>query len=327
MKTPFSAKNYINKEEPKDLGFGSSLDGRQTRLINQDGTLNVRKRGAGYGAFHPYLALITLPWWQFLLVVAAYLVINCGFAFLYMLIGLEELSGAIEDASLPFWEGFSKSFYFSAQTFTTVGYGYVSPVGPKANFISALEALLGLMSVALATGVFYGRFSRPSARVKFSSMAVVAPYHEINGLMFRLANERPNQLIELEIQVLFAYHEEVHGELKQRFNALPLERSTVTMLPTTWTVVHPIVDESPFFGKDADELERMNAEVLIILKAYDDSFAQHVHTRFSYKYHNIHWGKKFRKIFDTNEDGMLEFDLRRMDETEDARLNITVSRN
>ncbi|GAB4428256.1 MAG: ion channel [Bacteroidia bacterium] len=273
---PRGTRNY------QDLGFGTSIGRDNKRLLNPDGSFNVRRIGGGLGAFHPFLFLITMPWWKFWLITASvFALINAGFAGLYLLVDYQGLQGAPMETA-TWGQRFAYAFFFSAQTFTTVGYSSISPVSFVANVISSFEAMIGLMGFALATGVLYGRFSRPSAKIAFSQQALVAPYQDINALMIRIVNRRSNQLIELEVLVVAMWYEAVKGEYKQQFRALPLERDRVTVFPLTWTLVHPITTESPLYGIRSEALAERHFEVLIMIKGFDDTFAQTVHARRSY---------------------------------------------
>lgn len=303
----------------RDLGFGNKLGIQTHRLINPDGSFNIERRQKGIGAIHPYLFLISIPTWQFIIVViSSYILFNSIFAFLYMLAGIEQLAGAPEQSLIA---QFAHAFFFSVQTFTTVGYGTISPLGNSANIIASLEAMAGLMGFALASGVFYGRFSKPSAKIRFSEKALISPYKDINSFQFRVVNRRNNQLIELEAQLVFMYYREEAGQIKPRFFRLPLERDKVTLFPLNWTLVHPITPESPIYGKSPQFFKDHNAEFLIIIKAYDDTFAQLVHTRYSYKATSIHWGEKFEMMYHANEEGITVLEMEDIDETYRAPLN------
>ncbi len=321
MQTPISRRG--KDAEPRDFGFGTSLDGRQSRLINRDGSLNVRRKGASWAAIHPYQTLVNMPGWKFaLIVLGVYVGINSAFAVIYTFIGVNELAG-MPETKMEFWEKFAEAFYFSAQTFTTVGYGRIAPEGHAASLVSSFQALLGLMMAAIATGVLYGRFSRPTARFRFSKSALIAPYKDqLNSFQFRLANERQNQLMDIEAQVMVTWHEPSGSGLRQVFFPLTLERDKVAMLPTTWTVVHPIDRDSPLWGKKERDLIKLEAEFLVILRAYDETFAQTILTRFSYRYDELVWGARFVKIFETGKSGAIELDLNRMDESTPAGLNV-----
>src|ERR1700744_2280349 len=194
-------KRKFNPED--DLGFGSQPVIKSQALIKHDGSINVRRRGLPFfNTANNYHTLITMSWTRFwLLVLAGYSVINIVFAFIYMWIGIQNLNGA---EGVTTYQHFWDAFFFSAQTISTVGYGHISPRGMATNSVAALESMMGLLAFALATGLLYGRFSRPSAKIVYSKNLLIAPYLETcQGLMFRLANLRRNILIDLQIEIIF----------------------------------------------------------------------------------------------------------------------------
>jgi inward rectifier potassium channel len=209
---------------------------------------------------------------------------------------------------------FLSAYFFSIQTFTTVGYGGIVPDGFSANLVASFEALVGLLSFALATGLLYGRFSRPSARILFSRNAVIAPYKDIKALMFRVANLRNNDLIEVEANLLTVFADPVNHNRK--YYGMKLERKSVYFFPLSWTIVHPIDEDSPFYNKSAKELKELQTEVLVQFKAFDDTFSQTVHTRFSYIVDEIIWNAKFKPAFEPDEKGEIIFDLDRIHDFE-----------
>jgi len=240
------------------------------------------------------------------LVFASYLLVNTIFASIYYAIGPNAIQG-------PDAQNYSSRFYsavfFSAHTLTTVGYGNLAPHGMPANVVAALEAMVGLMGFAVATGLLFGRISRPSARIGFSPKMLVAPYLSGTSLQFRIVNLRPNMLMELEASILLMTVEGPPGSLARRYNRLTLERDTVYYLPLTWTIVHPIDQSSPLYGKTAADLERLQAEFLILIKGFDDTFSQTVHSRSSYRYDEIAWNAKFKMAFHIDEDGDVVLDV------------------
>src|SRR5580704_2540624 len=252
----------ISEQDLRDLGFGSvvSRESRQ-RLLNRDGSFNVERRGLGVlASWSPYHVLLTMPWPRFLLLgIGCYIVVNAIFALLYLACGTNALvssgSGMIVQ---PFWRG----FFFSVETLSTIGYGNIVPVGAAANFVVTLEALCGLMTLAIATGLVFARFSRPTANVLFSSHAVVAPNQEMHALEFRVANARSNELIEVSAKVIVSRFEEVDGVHTRRYYPCKLERDGVVFLPLTWTVVHPIDQDSILHGETSESLRTSNMEVL-----------------------------------------------------------------
>jgi inward rectifier potassium channel len=284
-----------------DPGLTQQYTGTLRRAINKDGSFNVKRRGTTWRDVHPYLYMLNMPWPLFFGVVfTGYLAVNTLFAVIYYALGPNQLQGA--DAPNAF-SHFLNSFFFSAHTLTTVGYGSISPKGVAANFVAAFEAMVGLMGFALATGIFYGRVSRPSARIGFSLNLLISQYQDGTALEFRIVNLRRNNLMELEANVTFMSVEGPPGQLKRSFRVLNLERKGVYFFPLTWTIVHPIDQDSPLYGKTAADLERVQAEVLIMVKGYDDTFSQTVHARYSYRYDEIVWGARFAPAFRIDEGG------------------------
>jgi inward rectifier potassium channel len=257
-----------------------------------------------------YLYLINVPWPAFLgIVFAAYLAVNTLFALIYFSLGPNQLQGAAAPTELAH---FLNSFFFSAQTLTTVGYGVISPRGTAASTVAALEAMVGLMGFALATGLLFGRVSRPSARIGYSEKMTVTPYLDGTSLQFRIVNQRANNLMELEAKVLFMTVEGPPGQLRRDYKVLKLERHNVFFFPLTWTIVHPIDEHSPLHGKTAQDLERLQAEILILIKGFDDTFSQTVHSRYSYRYDEIAWGARFVPAFDTDAEGALVLEVNKV---------------
>lgn len=281
-----------------DLGFGSivSRDSRQ-RLLNRDGSFNVIRSGLGrLESFAPYHHLLTVSWTAFLGVAAAcYLLLNVVFAFAYMMSGEEALVGT---GGSMLGGSFGRAFFFSVQTFATIGYGQLAPNGVVANLVVTVEALVGLMYQALATGLLFARFARPTASVIFSRHAVIAPYNDGQALMFRIANKRRNEILQLEAQVLFTeMRPDGRGGVTRRYALLPLERNRVTFFPLSWTIVHPIDASSPLAGRSADDLRQTEAEILVLLSATDETFEQTVHARSSYRAGEIVWNARFQSMF------------------------------
>ena len=293
-----------------DPGLTQQYAGNLKRVINKDGEFNVYRTGFTWRDVHPYLFLVNLKWSRFLLVVVAfYLAINTFFACLYMLIGVHSIDGA--DAA-SWWRQFLNCMFFSAETITTVGYGHLFPVGIAANALAAFEALIGLLTFALATGLLFGRFARPSARIGFSPTMVIAPYGDGKSLQFRVVNRRQNNLIDLQARLTLMTVEEVKGRLGRKYTTLELERSEILFFPLTWTVVHPIDESSPLYGKTAEELQRLHAEVLVMMKGFDDTFGQSVHARYSYRYDEIVWGARFVPAFEFDRNGDMHVEVNKV---------------
>lgn len=301
-----------------DPGLTQQYTGVLKRAINEDGQFNVKRAGVTWRDSHPYLYLINASWLAFIgIIIATYVLMNLVFAGLYMAIGVENLKGAEAPTT---GLRFLNTFFFSAHTLTTVGYGNIFPVGAAANSLAALEALLGLLGFALATGVVFGRFSRPSARIGFSKTMLIAPYMNASSLQFRIVNRRSNNLIDLEARLLLMTVEFVGEKLQRKYVPLDLERERVLFLPLTWTIVHPITENSPLYKKVAEDLKRLEAEVLIMIKAFDETFGQNVHARFSYRYDEVTWGAKFAPAFEIDESGDLTVEVDKVSSTEPAPL-------
>ncbi len=201
-----------------------------------------------------------------------------------MAVGLEHLTGI---SGLNTSDKFIEAFFFSAQTITTLGYNRVSPDGTLANIIAATESMLGSLTFALATGLLYGRFSKPTATMKYSSHAVMAPYKNINGFMFRVVNPNNNQSVEVEVTLTLSLKNE--NSQARNFHQLEVERPKVIFFPTMWTIVHPVIAESPIYGLSETELIEKDAEFIFMTKAFDESFSQTVYSKSSYKAIEVKW--------------------------------------
>lgn len=291
------------KQPSFDPGLTQQYGQRLRRAINPDGSFNVRREGLDLRNQNYYLNLVSMSWARFLgLLLSAYFLVNCLFAVLYYAAGMEHLKGA--DMSTPFME-FASAFFFSGHTLTTVGYGNVTPDGLLTNTISSIEAMTGLLGFAIATGLLYGRFSKPTARMLFSEKVLLAPYQDGMSLQFRVANKRSNVLMELEATVLLMTVEGNGGPLQRKFRELKLERAKVLFLPLTWTVVHPIDADSPLYGKTEEDITKLQSELLILIKCFDDTFGQTVHARYSYPHSEFVWNARFEQAFEIAETGDL----------------------
>lgn len=312
----------LSDRENRDLGFGSivSRESRQ-RLLNPDGSFNVRRAGLKYvSSLNFFHASLVMSWTRFLaIVLLLYFLSNVFFGTLYTLCGANAL---VDTSEIPLSSAFLRSFFFSVQTFATVGYGTIHPIGLLPNFLVVFESYYSLLINALITGLVFARFSRPTAIIKFSRNAVVAPYGEDgSALMFRLVNMRASQLIEVNIKMLMAHFvEEEDGRVFRRFDALPLERESVSFFPLSWTVVHPIDEKSPLHELTHKDLEKSDAEILILLSATDETFAQPVHTRTSYKPADVVWNAKFVSLYrKAQPDEPISIDVRKLSIIEAVR--------
>ena len=288
-----------------DPGLTQKYDGPLRRVINPDGSFNVLRRGTTWHDINPYLRLVSISWTKFFgFVLLGYVLVNSLFAGVYLLLGPGALTGrpGLDHALSRFLQ----CFFFSSQTLTTVGFGAISPVSPAANIVAALEALCGLLGFAVATGLLFGRVSRPSARIGFSNKALIAPYQDGTSFQFRMVNRRANTLIEPSATLMLMTVDRTDGTSRRDFTLLKLERPSIMLFPLTWTIVHPIDADSPLFGKTHADLEALQAEFMILVKAWDETFAQTVHQRFSYRYSELVWGGKFTPAFGVDEKGDLQ---------------------
>jgi len=261
--------------------------------------------------------LLSISWLGFFgVVIASYVAINLVFAFAYLACGADALVGS---GAGMMGGRFGQAFFFSVETFATIGYGQIAPNGVPANVVVTIEALVGLMYQALATGLLFARFTRPTAAVLFSDRAVVAPYNEGQALMFRIVNRRRNEIIQLEAQVLLSAMEpDGRGGAVRRYTALALERNKVTFFPLSWTIVHPIDGASPMTGRTREELERAEAEILVLLTGVDEALEQTVHARSSYRADEIVWNARFQSMFLTASRGdRVSVDISRVHEIEE----------
>ena len=289
-----------------DPGIGEKFSRHTKRAINHDGSFNVRRRG-GPHRHDPYQWLIQMEWWPFIgVVVVFFTVLNVAFAAAYLVLGLDDLPGVA--APHGWWQDFLSALFFSIQTFTSVGYGHVYPGSNGAGFISSVEALVGVLTFALATGLLYGRFSRPTARIHFSRTAIIS--RRADGtpcLQFRIANQRNNILIDLQARVLLKTVDPATND--QTYALLPLERDAISFFPLSWTIVHDITLESPLHRLLPNDYERLDVEIIIQLKAYDDTFAQDVHARNSYTHDEIEWYRRFIRADEVDNQGIAVIDL------------------
>ena len=273
----FNRKAKVENET--GLSTNSALSGG--RFFNNNGNPNVQVKGMRFfERLNIYHALLSMPRWKFLLVIVIFFIsINLVFASIYLLIGIEHLNGMIATNNA---EKFGEAFFFSAQTFTTVGYGRISPIGFATSFTAALEALTGLLTFALATGLMYGRFARPRAYIRYSKNALYVPFREGTALMFRLVPYTKNYLMNVEVKLTVAMRVMDEGALKTKFFTAALDISKAITLTSNWTLVHIINEESPLFGLTKEDIKNAELELLIFLQGFDESFSNTVISRSSY---------------------------------------------
>ena len=296
----FLKKINTRAKTASNTGFGDNASNYGGRFINKSGQANIRKTGIGfferYSWFHSMLAM---SWFKFFLIVLLfYILVNLLFAFVYYFLGVEHLAGMATDTEL---EKFGESFFFSAQTFTTVGYGRISPTGFATSSIAAFQALIGLLSFAVATGLMYGRFSKPTAYLKFSQNGIIAPYKGITALMVRVAPFKNTTLTDAEARLTLGMMTEENGKQANRFFPLEMELEKVNALTLSWTLVHPITESSPIYGFSKDDYQNTTGEVIVFIKAFDDMFSNTVVARTSYTFNEIVYGAAFNPMYHRDE--------------------------
>jgi inward rectifier potassium channel len=287
-----------------DTGFGNTVGNTGGRFVNKDGSFNIRREGGNpLSWFSMYYTLLNMPSWKFLLtVLALFLSINFFYTIVFLAIGVDQFTGFVSEDP---WMKMKEIYYFSMQTFTTVGFGRINPVGDAASFFAGIEAMTGFLGFAWATGMMYGRFVRPKANLRFSKHAVIAPYGQITGLMFRfVAMKEKHTLTSVDVKVNLAMQVEENGKMGYKFFDLELERNHIDSLPMNFTVVHPIDENSPLYGMNLEDCERSDVEVYVLVRAFDDVYSASVQQRTSYTFSELAYGKKFVPMYRESEDGL-----------------------
>jgi inward rectifier potassium channel len=266
--------------------------------------------GAPTGAFEDlYHFLVTSSWPALIgLIAAAFAVANLVFALGYY------LDGGIENARPG---SFTDAFFFSVQTMATIGYGKMVPVSMFTNILVSIEALSGLVALALMTGLVFAKFSRPTARVRFSRYVVIGPRDGVISLMIRMANQRADRIVEANIHAVFARQETTaEGESIRRFYDLGMTRNVSSLFVLSWTAVHRIVPGSPLFGETRESLADSQPQVIVSITGLDEVFSQTIHARYAYGLDEIIWGARFADVLVTHPDGSQSVDYTHFDDVE-----------
>ncbi|WP_172281951.1 ion channel [Chryseobacterium sp. LAM-KRS1] len=312
-------RRKIRQKDTDSSGFGSNASGR---FINKDGLPNVKRKGVNvFNRLSWYHTMLNLSTFRFLsYLVIAYILVNIVFALIYYSIGVQHLTGI--DKSDPVNE-FIDVFFFSSQTFTTVGYGRIAPVGFLASLVATFEAFLGLLTFAIATGLFYGRFSRPRAYLRFSDIAVISPFQGVTALMFRLAPYKNNALTDADVIVSAAIEVIEDGVPKSNFYRLETRLSKISTLALNWTVVHIINEDSPFYSFSEEDFKNIDIEIIVQVRAFDEVFSNTVVQRSSYVTGEIIYGAKFVPMYYPNKDNQSTIlDLDKINEYQKADLPV-----
>lgn len=290
-------------KDNNDTGFGGNPDNYGGRFVNRDGSYNVRKEGIPfYQRFSLFHSMLNMPSWKFFgALFTFYLTVNFIFGCIYYFIGNGQFVGV---QATTRWQFFKEMFFFSTETFTTVGYGRVNPIGDRANSVAAVESMLGFLSFAIATGLLYGRFSKPKAFLLFSKNALISPYRDESALMFRFATYKDHHtMTNVDIKVNAAMLIEENGKTTYKFYDLNLERNHVESLPMNWTVVHPLTSDSPIYDYTREDMKKADLEIYVSVRAFDDVYSNIVQQRTSYTYEEILFGRKFVQMYRESDDG------------------------
>jgi inward rectifier potassium channel len=305
-----------------ETGFGTNSAYSGGRFYNKDGTANVQVDGVGFfKKLSLYKALLNMSGSAlFSIILLFYFGINLSFAGIYLALGPDNLGGGDSggaDGLNKFWE----AFFFSAQTVSTVGYGHIYPRGLPTNIFAGIESLLGLLAFAFATAIIYGKFTQPRAFIHFSRNALIAPYNNGRAIMFRMAPYKHNHLTDAEVKVTLAMKLQEDGKVANKFFTLPLEISKVNALTISWTIVHAIDEQSPFYNLTTEDLRTGNAELLVFLKAFDESFSNSVIARSSYTADEFVEGAKFQLMYHPSENKQTTvLDMNKLDAFDRAEL-------
>lgn len=284
-----------------NTGFDTTGGNSSGRVLNKDGSSNVKKTGLPYfrrlSLFHTLIELPTLQF--FLLVNVFFIALNLVFAFIYFLLGPDALHMPPPNGTFG---RFLNCLYFSTQTLTTVGYGQIGPTTHLANFISSFEALVGWITFAVMTGLIYGRFAKPKAYLLFSKNALISPYKDGQALMFRMAPYKNNNLTEAEVLINVSFKIYQNDKVVNKFLSLNAEISKISSMSLNWTVVHDINESSPLYGMCKEDFEINQTEIMVFVKAFDEHFSNVVQQRTSYWHDEIIHGAKFRQMFRQSDD-------------------------
>ena len=259
-----------------------------------------------------YHFLLTTTWPRFLgLVTLGYFGVNLAFGLLYWF----DMPGVANAHG----QSFADAFFFSMETISTLGYGQFYPIDTYTNVVASVEPLAGLLGFALATGLVFARVSRPTARMLFSEYAVVTRFHGKPTLMFRVANQRHNLILEAEATVLLLHNElSPEGMDIRRMQELKLVRSRTAMFQLSWMVMHVIDEDSPLHGMSEAELRNPERDYAIValVTGMDEDFYQQVHSRKIYTAEHIRWHRRLADVVERGSEGRMTINYHRFHDLE-----------
>jgi inward rectifier potassium channel len=265
--------------------------------------------GAPRAPFRDYhYRFLRTTWTNALLaIVVLFLALNAGFAELYL------LTGGVKHARPG---SFSDAFYFSVQTMGTIGYGDKYPMSSWANALVVMEAVVSLIMTALVTGLVFSKFSQVQARVVFTKHIVVSPMDGVPTMMFRLGNERGNQIVEAQLHVVMIRTEHTReGLIFYKMLDLPLVRERSQAFTRSWTAMHSITKDSPLYGVTDEQMAKDELEFVVSLVGTDDTSLQPVHARRHYGHDEVIWGARHADVLTEQPDGSIVLDLRKFHDT------------
>lgn len=300
----------------EDLGLdGGALRGGAQRILNRDGTFNVRREGRSFvQSVNPYHLLLSASWTQFnLILLGLYLSITVVFALGFFVVGADSMGGSTASS---LFDRMAESFFFSVQTITTVGYGHLFPIGTMANLLVTFEAAVGMAGIAVAAGLIFARVSVPSAKVLFSNTALIDGESAKPSFKFRMVNGARSELLDATARLILAKTDTRFGIRTRRFHELALERDRIAFFTLDWTLQHRVTEDSPLHGMSAKHLEDAKVEFLVLVNAVDDGASQRVHARSSYLWNEVTWDKRFVDMYRRDSDGRTSVDLRLLHDVE-----------
>jgi inward rectifier potassium channel len=253
-----------------------------------------------------YHLMLRAPWWADLLAIAAgFLLVNVLFALAYLRIG--GITGARPGS-------FEDMFFFSVQTMGTIGYGSMYPATTGAHLLMTAEAIVGVFVIALSTGIIFSKFSVLRARVKFASIAAIAPMDGVPTLMFRVGHERSSTVIDAMIRVVLTRTERTaEGVLMYRMYDLKLTRDRAPALSRAWMIMHPITPDSPLHGASPTSAKADEIEFMVTLRGIDETSGQTLHARRTYLDEQVRWGARHTDMLSERPNGVLLVDMEKFD--------------